>query len=168
MSTPNEREHETEVDLCKAILGHHSVDEVPALCQRLVAYRVEIEARVRQEERERGRQALAAIARAYHREARPDCTTCRYYVVDEPGPSCKGNGDATTCHYWQSAQPEAKDGEREALADHFASIRDAWETVVHYSRVNVDEEIAAFNRSLNRIEHTLAQPQPAQPSGEAK
>ena len=49
--------------------------------------------------------------------------------------------------------PDQESGEAE---HYFALLDAAWETVVHYARVNVDEDIVMFNTAKNAIRALLA------------
>ena len=63
------------------------------------------------------------------------------------------------------ASPDQESGEAE---HYFALLDAAWETVVHYARVNVDEDIVMFNTAKNAIRALLAsRPQPKEPLAEA-
>ena len=63
------------------------------------------------------------------------------------------------------ASPDQESGEAE---HYFALLDAAWETVVHYARVNVDEDIVMFNTAKNAIRALLAsRPQPKEPQTEA-
>jgi hypothetical protein len=63
------------------------------------------------------------------------------------------------------ASPDQESGEAE---HYFALLDAAWETVVHYARVNVDEDIVMFNTAKNAIRALLAsRPQHKEPQTEA-